>query len=470
MTECTPEQLEFAALGRRQIVAKFDGGAISSNGGALLLRTTDQRIGLIRSMAHCFQDYRDADRIEHSVETLLRQRVMGIALGYEDLNDHDELRHDPLLAAAVGVADVRGQHRVRERDRGCALAGKSTLNRLELTPEDASAASRYKKIVADPAALDRLFVRLFLGSYRRAPKRIVLDVDATDDPLHGQQEGRFFHGYYGHYCYLPLYIFCGEQLLCARLREANQDAAAGVVGELERIVGQVRARWPKVQIIVRGDSGFCREALMRWCEDHRVDYILGLAKNARLKRALGREMMQAKASYRATRQPARRFRSFTYRTRKSWSRSRRVIGKAEYLSRGANPRFIVTTRPVGKDRGRALYEQLYCARGDMENRIKEQQLDLFADRTSCASMRSNQLRLYFASFAYCLVQALRRIGLARTEYARAQCGTIRLKLLKIGAQVRVTARKIWVSLSESYTAKSLFLHVHRQLRGPPVAA
>ena len=466
-TQCTPAQLEFSGVGRRRIVGRFDGGTISSDGGALLLKDVEARAGLLGQAARCFIDHRDPERIEHSVEELVSQRVVGLALGYEDLNDHDELRHDPLLAAVVGKSDPTGQDRVRERDRGKALAGKNTLNRLELTPADATARSRYKKIVADAPALDRLFVAHFLGAYARAPRRIVLDVDATDDPLHGHQEGRFFHGYYRHYCYLPLYIFCGEHLLCARLRASNIDGAAGTVEELERIVSQIRARWAKVQIIGRGDSGFCRDALMAWCEANAVDYVFGLAKNPRLIQAIATQLEHAKMDHERTGEPARVFRDFTYRTRKSWSRTRRVVGKAEHLSKGANPRFIVTSLNTRDYPAQSLYEELYCARGDMENRIKEQQLALFADRTSTATMRANQLRLYFSSLAYCLLQTLRRLGLQGTALAQAQCGTIRLKLLKLGAQVKVTVRNVWVSFSQSYPYAALFAEVHQRLRAPP---
>ena len=434
-TQCTTGQLEFSGVGRRRVVGRFDGGTISSDGGALLLKEVEARSGLLAQAARCFVDHRDPERIEHSVEELVAQRVVGLALGYEDLNDHDELRHDPLLAAVVGKRDPTGQSRVRERERGKALAGKNTLNRLELTPANASCESRYKKIVADQAALDRLLVEHFLRAHTHAPRRIVLDVDATDDPLHGQQEGRFFHGYYGCYCYLPLYIFCGEHLLCARLRPSDIDGAAGTVEELERIVGQIRARWPKVQIIVRGDSGFCREELMAWCESNALDYVLGLAKNPRLVRAVASELEQAKLQHALSAEPARVFRDFTYTTLESWSETRRVVGKAEYLSGGANPRFIVTSLCMHDDPAQALYERTYCARGDMENRIKEQQLALFADRTSTATMRANQLRLYFSSLAYCLLQTLRRLALQGTALAHAQCQTIRLKLLKLGAQV-----------------------------------
>ena len=468
-TECTAVQLEFPGVGRRRLVARFDGGAISSDAGALLLKAVEARTGLLAGAARCFVDHRDPQRIEHSVEELVSQRVVALALGYEDLNDHDELRHDALLASVVGKEDPTGSTRVQPRDRGKALAGKSTLNRLELTPDDASGSSRYKKIVADESGLDAWFVEQFVSAHERAPVSIVLDVDATDDPLHGHQEGRFFHGYYRSYCYLPLYIFCGEHLLCARLRPSNIDGAPGTVEELERIIAQIRRSWPQVQVIVRGDSGFCREELMGWCEANEVDYVLGLAKNTRLIKAIAGELAQARELHESTAEPARVFRDFIYATRKSWSRSRRVVGKAEHLSKGANPRFIVTTLPAQDYPAKALYEELYCARGDMENRIKEQQLALFADRTSTATMRANQLRLYFSSLAYCALQALRRLGLKGTSLAHAQCDTIRLKLLKLGAQVRVTVRNIWVSFSQSYPYAELFTLIYHRLRAPPGA-
>jgi hypothetical protein len=449
-TDCTPEQLEFHALGRRAVVGRFDGGRITSDGGGLLLRETDLRIGLLERLARCFRDYRNPDSVEHSVRALLAQRVYGVALGYEDLNDHDVLRSDSVLALLVGKSDLIGASRVRERDQGCPLAGSSTLNRLELGTAEGAAADRYKRIAADPDAMDRLLVDLFIESQRKAPREIWLDLDATDDPLHGHQEGRFFHGYYRHYCYLPLYIFCGEHLLCARLRRSNIDASAGSVEELDRIVARIRRRWPKTRIVIRGDSGFCREPIMRWCEDNGIGYVLGLARNARVVRAIGGQMREARAAHRHTGRAARRYRDFQYQTRKSWSRRRRVIGKAEYLAKGPNPRFVVTNLCVQRAGAKHLYEQLYCARGDMENRIKEQQLGLFADRTSAATMRANQLRLYFASFAYVLLHGLRRLGLAGTQFARAQCTTIRLKLLKIGARLRITVRKVWMSFAEAY--------------------
>ena len=476
-TQCTTQQsewggakerLELSGLDRREVVGRFDGGVISSDGGALLLREVEQRTGIVQRLAGCFVDYRHEDRIEHSVEELVGQRVLGLACGYEDLNDHDRLRHDPLWAVATGKADPSGQDRMRAQDRGKALAGKSTLNRLELTPEQADGRSRYKKIVADPEAMDRLLVEVFLDSHEQAPEHLVLDIDATDDPLHGHQEGRFFHGYYKQYCYLPLYIFCGEEVLCARLRTADADPGAGAVAELERIVAQIRQRWPEVALTVRGDSGFCREELMSWCERNEVRYVLGLAKNTRLLDTLRPELAQAEQVWQRSGEAARVFKDFRYRTRKSWSAERRVVGKAEHLAKGANPRFVVTNIPREEIEARVLYEQQYCARGDMENRIKEQQLDLFADRTSTSQLRANQLRLYFSSFAYVLLQALRRLGLAGTEMARAQCGTLRLKLLKVGAQVRLSVRKVWVSWSQSYPYAELFVRVWRRLMAIPL--
>jgi hypothetical protein len=467
-TQCTAEQMEFHVLGRRDVIGRFDGGKISSDGGGVLLREVENRTHILRRLAGCFRDYRDKDLIEHTVESLIRQRVFGMALGYEDLNDHDSLRHDVLLALLSEKKDLSGGDRVREQDKGKAIAGKSTLNRLELTPEDADEESRYKKIVAEPGAIDELLVAVFVESYTSAPREVVLDIDATDDPLYGQQEGRFFHGYYGQYCYLPLYIFCGEHLLCARLRQANEDPASGVLEELARIVGQLRAAWPQVRIIVRGDSGFCREEIMAFCEGNvQLDYVFGLARNSRLAEAIAAELAQAKQHFEATQEPARVFKDFRYRTRKSWSCERRVVGKAEYLAKGENPRFIVTSIGSDQQEARTLYEDFYCARGDMENRIKEQQLGLFADRTSTAWMRSNQLRLYFSSFAYVLVQTLRRLGLEGTELAKAQCDTIRLKLFKIGAQLRVSVRKVWISFSESYPYFSLFQQVLARLQQIP---
>jgi hypothetical protein len=462
-TQCKSQALLFQTQNRRQLVAHFDGGNICSDAGGLLLRQTEEATRIIRKFAACFADHRDADLIEHTVEELISQRIYALALGYEDLNDHDELRNDPLLAVLVGKDDPTGKDRLRDRDKGKALAGKSTLNRLELSPVGANKNSRYKKITVDRHAVDEFFTTVFLDSHSQAPSEIILDLDATDDPLHGHQSGRFFHGYYKSYCYLPLYIFCGEHLLCARLRPSDIDACAGSVKELNRIVSSIRLRWPDTRIIIRGDSGFCREHIMLWCELNNVDYVLGLAKNQRLKREIAAELEKARTIFDQTAQPARVFKDFEYKTLKSWSCSRRVVGKAEYLDKGENPRFVVTSMSSAEIDARTLYEQKYCGRGDMENRIKEQQLWLFADRTSCATMRANQLRLWLSSVAYTLMQALRRLGLKGTKLAKAQCGTIRLKLLKIGAHVRVTVRKVWVSFSESYPYQQLFRQVYENL-------
>src|SRR5467141_4071402 len=421
MTECSETLFPFEAHFSRQVVAQFAGDWLTTDGGSLLLRQADRKIGLLRRVAGCFTDYRQPERIEHRLEEMLAQRIYGLALGYEDLNDHEQLRQDPLLGVLAG-----------KRDLGEPLAGKSTLNRLELTPLGSPAAERYNKISYSAAALDELLVDLFLEAHSRAPREIVLDLDATDTPLHGRQEARFFHGYYGHYCYLPLYVFCGDHLLCARLRPSNIDASAGSLEEVQRIVRQIRARWPKTSIILRADSGFCREELLAWCENNEVGYVFGFARNQRLRRIIGRAMQEAKQEHRRTGKPARVFCEFAYRTKKSWSRTRRVIAKAEQIE--------------GK-----------------ENRIKEQ-LSLFADRMSTETLRANQLRLYFSSLAYVLVEALRRLGLAGTEWAEAQADTIRLKLLKIAAQVRITARRIWVRYSCAYPWQNVFATAWTALR------
>jgi hypothetical protein len=450
-------------LGRRRMMADFSGGALTSDGGALLLEQADAGARLAERFAACFTDHRDPALVEHPLLDLVRQRVYALALGYEDLNDHDELSRDPLLASVVGKADPEGQHRVRRRDRGRPLAGKSTLNRLELTPAGATAAARYKKVELDFGRAERVFAETFLDAAGAAPDELVLDFDATDDPLHGKQEGRFFHGYYKAYCYLPLYVFCGDELLVATLRVADIDASAGTTGVLAWLVPLLRARWPAVRITVRADSGFAREAIMAWCEGHGVDYVLGLARNTRLAAALAGDLALAAAQCEATGQAARRFKDFRYRTLTSWTCERRVIGKAEHLPGGPNPRFVVTSLSPETWDARALYEDLYCARGEMENRIKEQQLYLFADRTSTATLRANQIRLWFSALAYSLLQTVRRVGLAGTRLARARCDTVRLKLLKIGAAVRVTVRRVWIALATSYPHQELFRTVWQRL-------
>lgn len=468
--ECNQAAFEFHPLDSRSVLGRFDGGTISSDGGGLLLREVEVRTGILRQFAGCFTDHRDANLIEHTVAELVSQRVYGLALGYEDLLDHDDLRHDPLLATMVGKADPRGADRVRARDQGKPLAGKSTLNRLELTPVGADPDSRYKKIVCHTDRADALFVDVFLQAHGTPPARIVIDLDSTFAPLHGHQLGRFFHGYYDCYCYLPLYVFCGEHLLAATLRPANIDGAAGALEVSRRLVERIRASWPQVRIVLRGDSGFCRENLMAWSEANGVDYIFGLARNGRLCRIIGAELQQAKLQFEASGQPARVFGDFEYRTKKSWSRPRRVIGKAEHLEKGSNPRFVVTSLPPatsdplrGRD-ARTLYEDEYCARGEMENRIKEQQLYLFADRLSANTMRANQLRLYEAGAAYLLMHALRRLGLRETELQQAQTPTLRQKLLKIGTQIRVSTRRVWCSFSQACPYQELFRKVYQNLR------
>ncbi len=399
--------------------------------------------------------------IEHPIEHLVAQRVYGLALGYEDLNDHEQLRDDPLLRVLVGKAEP-GQE---------ALAGKSTLNRMELgdgTP------NRYKKITFWRDAIDDLLVDVFLEAHTAVPEQIVLDIDSTDFAIHGEQEGRFYHGYYDHYCYLPLYVFAGECVLCARLRPSNIDPSAGSRKEIERIVRRIRAVWPEVKLVLRGDSGYCREELMAWCEANQVDYVFGMARNPWLEKIVADALEQARQQWEQTQQPARVFLEFEHETVSgTWSRRRRVVAKAEHIDGKSNPRFIVTS--LGSEAGplqglgaetwtaQQLYEDLYCARGDMENRIKEQFV-LFADRVSAATMRANQLRLYLSVMAYSLVCGLRRLGLRATQLAHAQVGTIRLRLLKISAQIRVTVRKVWVQMSSSFPLQTLFSQALQQLR------
>jgi len=453
-TECSADLFGFARVEGRSVVAAFDGGKITSDAGGVLLRATDRAVGLIDRFAQCFSDSRSEELVvEHTVATMIGQRVFGIALGYEDVVDHDTLRHDPIMAVLAGKLTARRQN--------CApVAGKSTLNRLELGKAEPTS---YHKIGHDPLAIEGVFVDLFLEAQRRAPPQIILDLDATDDPLHGHQEGRFFHGYYDCYCYLPLYIFCGRHLLAAKLRRSNIDASAGAVAEVARIVAQIRSRWPRVRILLRADSGFAREALMRWCELNRIDYLFGLARNERLTAAIAAELQEAQQLGERTGKPARRFKDLTWSTLDSWSRARRVVAKAEWTGGEANPRFVVTSLSRTEHEARHLYEKVYCARGDMENHIKECQLDLFADRTSAATMRANQLRLWFAAMAYVLVCAVRRIALRHTQFAQATCGTIRLKLFKIGALVRVSVRRIKIAMASACPYQNEFALAHLRL-------
>ena len=452
MTECKQNVFSFTAHFSRRVEAGFTAGQVSSDGGALLLREVERRINLLGRLAGCFRDGRNQSLVEHKLPEMLSQRVYGLALGYEDLNDHEQLRSDPLLGLLSGKRNLEEP-----------LAGKSTLNRLELTGRT----GRYHKITYSAESIDRLLVDLYIESrpegIRAMPSEVVLDLDATDIPLYGHQPERFFHGYYDSYCYLPLYIFAGDQLLCARLRPANQDAAAGSVEEASRIVAQLRQRWPQVKIVLRADSGFCREALMAWCEQNSVDYVFGLQRNQRLRRIIGAQMHQAHMLHQTTGKAARVFAEFDYQTHKSWSRARRVVAKAEHLDKGENPRFVVTSLTPQQWVAQDLYEKFYCARGEMENRIKEQ-VCLFADRLSTDEMKGNQLRLYFSALAYTLVEALRRLALKGTEWAQAQVDTIRLKLLKIGAIVRISARRIVLQISSAYPWKDIYAQAFHALR------
>jgi len=453
MTECNQSSFGFEGSGKRDVVARFDGGTISSDAGALLLRQTDKRLNLLARLAACFLDGRNQDQVGHSVLEMLSQRIYGLALGYEDLNDHEQLRKDPVFGVLAGKEELDAP-----------LAGKSTLNRMEL---GAGAKDRYKKITFWKDGLDELLVKVFIESHPSAPSEIVLDVDTTDLPLHGKQEGRFFHGYYDSYCYLPLYVFCGDQILCARLRESNHDASFGCLPEIERIVAQIRLAWPAVKIILRGDSGFCRNVLMSWCEGHDVDYLFGMARNQRLRKIIGAEMHQATQQWKETGRPARVFSEFSYQTKKTkkggWDRERRVVAKAEHIDGKENPRFVVTSLSKQEWPAQQLYEKRYCARGDMENRIKEQ-FSLFAHRVSGETLRANQMRVYLSTMAYVLISGLRRLGLKATELAEAQVATIRTKLLKIGAQIRVTVRKVWVSMASSYPYQNVYQQVWTNLR------
>jgi hypothetical protein len=447
-TECIQAELDLGRSAGRKVVGAFDGGAITSNGGVALLAGADRKLRLAERLAACFSDLRVAEAVTHTLPDLLRQRIFGLALGYEDLIDHDALRFDPALAAVLDKP-------------GGALAGKSTLNRLEHASKIGQ--DRHHKLDHDPSAIERLLVDLFVEAHREPPTRIVIDLDATDDPLYGEQEGRHFHGYYDCYCYLPLYVFCGRHLLAARLRSSANDAADGATEEVARIVGHIRQHWPKTTIVIRADSGFCRDDLMGWCERNGVQYVLGLAGNERLVAKIAPEMKAAARTAKRTGQPARVFADFPYRTRKSWGRERRVVAKAEWTQGAANPRFIVTNVHPAFGAPRFLYETVYCARGEMENRLKECQGDLFADRTPTPTMRANQLRLWLSSLAYVLMCTVRRIGLAGTKLARATCGTIRLALLKLGARVTISVRRVKLAFASSCPEANLFATAARRL-------
>jgi hypothetical protein len=468
MTHCTQKEMEFQGIKNKRVVGKFNGGTITSDAGALLLGEVEMKTKIVKQFAKCFVDYRNQDYTEHSVKELVSQRIYGLAMGYEDLNDHDVLRSDPLLGLLSGKEDPTGQDRKRERDKGKALAGKSTLNRLELTKEDANDGERYKKIVYKGDEIEELFVNVFMQSHKKEPEVIVLDLDTTDDRIHGTQEGRYFHGYYGDYCYLPLYIFCGEDLLCAKLNTSDKGGGSQALKEVRRVIGQIRKEWKDTIIILRGDSDFSRDEIMSWSENNGIDYVFGLKKNNRLIKEIEVEMEAAKKKFEETGEGQRIFKEFIYETLKNtWAKKRRVIGKAEYLEKGENPRFIVTSLSKEEIEGQPLYEEGYCERGDMENRIKEQQLYLFSDRTSAHQMRANQLRLWFSSVAYLIMAALRRYA-EGTAWVKAQCHRLRERLLKIGAQIRISVRRVMVSFASGYPYQDEFYRIYKQIRGSPV--
>lgn len=468
--ESTPNKMQWEGPGSRRVEADFSAGQVSSDGGGLLLREVDRRLCLTERLAECFVDHRNPGLIEHSVSELLAQRIYGLALGYEDLNDHELLSRDPLLATLVGKVDVDGRNRIHHAAANQPLASPSTLGRLERTKKTANEKSRYEKIVCDFDAIGRLFIEFFIESFDAPPDTVVVDLDPSDIPLHGNQEQHYYHGYYRHHCYLPLYAYCGAHPLAVVLQPSSQDGAKGARTFLGRLVKQLRAAWPKVRIILRGDSGFCRDWLMSWCERKRVDYVIGVARNKRLEAAISQQMEKARREHLQTGKAARRFRSFRYRTRTSWSRKRRVVGKAEYLLRGANPRFVATSLSESEWAKRRLYEELYCARGEMENRIKEQQLDLFGDRASSHTFRGNEIRLWLSMAAHLLIVGLRRLALEGTALANAQASTLRVKLLKIGALVTVSARRVYVRMSSAYPLQKLLATALERLRGVPIAA
>jgi hypothetical protein len=458
-TNCTLTRFEIQGPGRRIFTANFNGGKMTSDAGALLLKKVDQQQRLIQRLTSCFVDARNPLLIEHSVEQLLRQRIFAISLGYEDLNDHEDLRSDALLAAVIGKTETKKKARRRRHS----MAGKSTLNRLEWGREECIGDSRYHRIAVQEEKMKDFFVDTYLRSRQQPPEQLILDFDATDNPLFGDQEGKFYHGYYGCYCYLPLYVFCGHSILWAQLRESNIDASAGSLDALKHLVAKIRECWPTVSILLRADSGFARDELMSWCEQNGVDYLLGLARNQRLEALLEPSFEQVEQLCAESGAPERAFTELRYRTLKSWSRERRVIGKAEITHHGPNPRFVVTSLATESVDARQVYEELYCARGDAENRIKEQQLDLFSTRTSGQLMRVNQVRLWLSAVAYTLLNALRELGLVGSEYAQARCETIRLKLLKIGAHIQVSCRRIWVRMNSSCPYQYVFAHAWAQL-------
>jgi hypothetical protein len=467
-TECISPVVQFQANGKRQVEAAFDGGKLSSDGGLLLLRELDERIGLIDRFSKCFMDLRNPDYVEHSLHSLVGQRVFAIALGYEDLNDHDDLRRDPLLAMACGKEDTLGVDRARKRDEGCPLDGKSTLNRMELSASVDSMKNRYKKILLMKGEVEKMFLEVFAESFRTPPASIIIDVDATDDPVHGEQEGRFFSGYYKEYCYLPLYIFSGDHLLLARLQTADVDPATDGLDAIRRTVLGIRELLPGTRIVLRGDGGFCRQALMTFCEETpMVEFLFGLPKNKTLERLLAPQMEEAAGEFGQKKETARIYAEFQYSTKDTWGRERRVVGKAEHGALGANPRFVVTSLEKDAYDPQDLH-WFYCQRGDMENRIKEQQLGLFADRTSSSLFKTNQLRLWFSSVAYTLMRALREHGLKGTSLEKAQCWTIRTRLLKLAVRILVSVRRVKVSMPTVHPGQEMFHQIARQIQSVPM--
>ena len=461
-------KINFQPLGNKKVEARFDGGTLTTDGGGLLLREIDKRFNIIKRFAAAFYDKRCQRKIEHPVARLIAQRIFGLCLGYEDLNDHEELRKDPLFALLCEVADLEGKNRKQGRNKGMALAGKSTLNRLETAGVDEGKNSRYKKIFYNEHVIEELLVELFLETYNRGkePKEIILDIDSTDDLLHGMQEGRHFHGHYDGYCYLPVYIFCEGHLLSARLKTADKDPGRESIDDIKKVVSLIRKRWPTVNILLRGDSGFAKNELMDWCDGlnksskiNRTDYLFGYPPNSRLKEEMKKEMEKVKKRYEKYGTKQKLYGGFQYKTIKSWKEERRIVGKVEYDDRGINYRFIVTSLPKSKVKNKKLYEKVYCARGDMENRIKEQKLDMFSDRTSSHTMRANQLRLYFSALAFVIMHLLRSYGLSETEFKNAQCGTIRLKLLKIAARVKISYRRVLISYADGYPYKDQFFKI-----------
>lgn len=468
MQQIVQEKLAFSELAGRRVECDFSGGTLSSDGGLILLSELDKKLQLSKRLSNCFFDYRKQCFVEHSIEHLIAQRLLGLCAGYEDLNDHNRLRIDPLIAVAVGKADPMGNDRVGQ-DKGKALAAASTLNRLELGNQNGS--PHYRKIKSQQPMIEELLIQMGVETLATDTKEVVLDFDATDDIIHGLQQGRFFNAYYDNYCYLPLYCFMGDVPLWAQLRSSNVDASAGTVKALQKIVPAIRKRCPNARIIIRGDSGFCREEIMVWCEENDVFYCFGLARNSRLLHYLEDALFRARLKACLTGGYAREFSEFYYQTRSSWCRERRVIGKAELLPKGENPRFIVTNLPKNGFGAEQLerfaparcYESFYCARGNMENRIKEQQLDLFADRTSTHYMETNQLRLYFSTFAYFLLERMRSLALKGTELATATAGTIRLKIIKIAAAVSISVRRVLIRFASAYPLQELFAVVQKRI-------